>query len=172
MNIKNLLVFICCLIVATLPSWSQKEDRRRDDLIFPGWPSRFEEQPLVPLSLTEREARFAKGFPGEIGRFTDGRQEIIIRWVTRETRRLHPAADCFKGLGYTITPSPLYRDANGYQWTQFTAKREQESLRVREIIRGDELGWPDISAWYWHAFLGRTEGPWWAITVAERMPNT
>lgn len=171
MNIKNVLVFMSCLLVATLPSWPQQENSKSDGPVFPGWPARFEEQPLTPLSLTEREDRFAEGFPGEIGRFTDGRQEIIMRWVTRETRRLHPAADCFRGLGYTITPSPLYRDTAGYQWTQFTAKRGEETLRVREIIRGNERSWPDISAWYWHAFLGRTQGPWWAITVAERVPN-
>ena len=26
----------------------------------------------------------------------------------------------------------------------------------------------DVSAWYWAASLGRTRGPWWAVTVVER----
>jgi hypothetical protein len=40
-------------------------------------------------------------------------------------------------------------------------------LYVREVI-ADSHGnrWTDVSAWYWAAVRGETQGPWWAITVA------
>ena len=40
---------------------------------------------------------------------------------------------------------------------------------MREAITdGTASRWTDVSQWYWEALLGRTQGPWWAITVAER----
>jgi hypothetical protein len=27
--------------------------------------------------------------------------------------------------------------------------------------------WPDVSAWYWSALLGRSPAPWWSYVVAE-----
>jgi hypothetical protein len=43
------------------------------------------------------------------------------------------------------------------------------SLVVREAITDSAVGrWTDVSEWYWSALLGRAEGPWWAITVAEQ----
>src|SRR4051794_38007133 len=74
---------------------------------FPGWPVEFEGRPLRPLPLTALEERFADNFPGRLGRFSDGEREIILRWVTRETRTLHPAADCFKASGYELTHMPI-----------------------------------------------------------------
>ena len=134
---------------------------------FPGWPARFEGAALAPLELSEREARFAEGFPGRIGRFTDGSREVVVRWVAEETRMLHPAADCFEGLGYAIRPLPVaIRD--GVAWGQFEATKGDERLVVRERIY-DESGraWTDVSAWYWDALLGRSVGPWWSVTTAE-----
>src|SRR5439155_24588963 len=74
---------------------------------FPGWPAEFEGRPLRPLPLTALEERFADNFPGRVGRFSDGDREIILRWVAHETRRVHPAADCFKASGYELTPKPI-----------------------------------------------------------------
>ncbi len=80
---------------------------------FPGWPQTFEGRSLTELALTKREIAFAEDFPGRIARFSDGRREIILRWVALATRRLHPASDCFKGLGYSITPSAMQHAASG-----------------------------------------------------------
>ncbi|MGH9943304.1 MAG: hypothetical protein ACRD9R_13225 [Pyrinomonadaceae bacterium] len=134
----------------------------------PGWPARMEGRDLTELPLTERERRFSEDFPGRVARFTDGRREIVIRWVTTPTRRLHPAADCFAGIGYGVEPLPLFVAEGGARWGCFRATRGAERLRVCERIH-DEAGrnWPDASAWYWAALGGTTTGPWWAVTVAE-----
>jgi hypothetical protein len=142
---------------------------------FPGWPTHFEGRPLTQLPLTEREERFGSGFPGQIARFTDGRRELVVRFVTGATRRLHPASDCFAGIGYRVRPLPLKVDADGTRWGGFTAERGGERFLVRERIYSDAgESWEDVSAWYWTAASGgKNTGPWWAVTVAERglMPS-
>ena len=43
-----------------------------------------------------------------------------------------------------------------------------EALEVRERITDTNgRGWTDVSEWYWNAIGGKTEGPWWAVTVLE-----
>jgi hypothetical protein len=136
---------------------------------FPGWPAKSENRLLKELPLTEREKKFDDGFPGRTGRFSDGSREIVIRWVMEETRKLHPAADCFKGIGYKVRPMPVRVDNDGNHWGSFEAERDNERILVRErIYDGAGNSWADVSAWYWAAFTGKTSGPWWAVTVAEK----
>jgi hypothetical protein len=71
---------------------------------FAGWPDNFEGRPLTALPLTAAETRFAAGFPGRTARFTDGRREIIMRWIAAPSRKLHPASDCLRSTGYSIQP--------------------------------------------------------------------
>lgn len=134
---------------------------------FPGWPASFEGAALTQLPLSAIEERFGQNFPGRVGRFSDGRREIILRWVASGTRKLHPAGDCFKANGYALVPLPItVRD--GERWSGFTAQRGKQKFEVRERIF-DAAGaqWSDVSAWYWAVQLGQTEGPWWAVTVAR-----
>ena len=165
------LLFAACVAAAVVPLLGA---RPQPTLVkgFPEWPTHFAGRPLraLPLGLTER--RFAADFPGRIGRFSDGNREFVIRWVSQETRRLHPASDCFRGSGYSITPQPLTVDADGARWGGFLASRGGERLEVRERIY-DESGheWTDVSAWYWAATAGRSQGPWWAITIASVVPE-
>lgn len=135
---------------------------------FPGWPAHFEGRPLQPFPLPPRAARFAEGFPGRIAGFTDGRRAILLRFVTRPTRQLHPAADCYRGAGFRVRPRPVRRDRAGDRWGCFGASRRDQHLVVCERIH-DESGasWTDVSSWYWEALLERSQGPWWAITVEE-----
>jgi hypothetical protein len=143
------------------------------DRNFPGWPTHHEGRALTELPLTQREAAFVRDFPGRVGRFSDGRREIIIRWVGAPTRRLHGAADCFRGSGYGVTPLPGRTDGAGAVMGCFRASLHThpgvEQLTVCELIR-DERGasWPDVSAWYWSGLLGASPAPWWAFVVAER----
>jgi hypothetical protein len=136
---------------------------------FPGWPTHYEGRALTELPLTQRELAFVRDFPGRVGRFSDGRREIIIRWVGAPTRRLHPAADCLRGSGYTITPMPAKTDATGAAMGCFRARHGTERMTVCELIR-DQRGasWPDVSAWYWNGMLGASPAPWWSFVVAER----
>ena len=139
------------------------------DRDFPGWPAQYDGRALQGLALTRRELVFAQDFPGRVGRFADGRREIIMRWVTLPTRRLHPAADCFRASGYSIAPLPRQRRGNATPIGCFRASRGDDRLKVCEMIR-DEQGqtWSDVSAWYWHAILGTTRSPWWSVVTAEQ----
>lgn len=132
------------------------------------FPATFENLPLRQLPLSEREKFFLEDFPGSIGRFTDGRREIIVRIVGQATRKLHPASDCFRAIGYQTTPQPLKIDGEGKRWSCFSAAKASEKLRVCERIYDDAGNdWTDVSAWYWAA-MNEEKGEWRAITVAER----
>jgi hypothetical protein len=135
---------------------------------FPGWPSHYEGRELSPLPLSDRETNFLRDFPGRVGRFSDGRREIIVRWVSEPTRLLHPAADCFRGSGYSIAPLPTKIDRAGAMMGCFRATRDGFAMTVCEAVR-DEHGrsWPDASSWYWTTMLSGSDGPWWSIVEAE-----
>ena len=135
---------------------------------FPGWPTHFEGRTLVALPLTERETAFVRDFPGRVGRFSDGQREIIIRWVGAPSRRLHSAADCFRGSGYSVTPLPARRDPAGATMGCFRATLHGASMTVCELIRDDHGGsWSDVSAWYWDGMLRSSPPPWWSFVVAQ-----
>jgi len=166
---SSIFFIVCCLLAAVAPFAPIRSDVTNEQSAFPGWPSQIEGRDLTPLPLSLREERFAADFPGRIARFSDGRREIIIRWAPRETRALHPASDCFKGLGYSIKPLPARVDSAGHRWGAFEARRGDEALRVHERIydSADKGSWSDVSSWYWQATMGKTSGGWWAVTVAE-----
>lgn len=142
------------------------------DARFPGFPAIYDGRPLTELPLSAKEVAFAADFPGRIGRFTDGQREIIVRYVLTATRKLHPASDCFRGLGYAVTPIPMRRNAAGQAMSCFEAKGPGGAYRVCEHL-DDGIGnsWPDVGAWYWSALFSRGGGGWWSYTVAEGMAS-
>ncbi len=136
---------------------------------FQLWPTEFEGLPLTRLPMTAKERGFSKGFPGKIARFTDGSREIIIRYIEKPSRKVHPSADCFRGSGYKVKPQPISRDQNSHLWGCVLAERNGISYQVCERIY-DQTGnsWYDVSSWFWSALLESRQGPWWAVTVAEQ----
>lgn len=170
------LFLIACLTAALAPCWQEGESYRIGDESFPGWPENLSGAPLRELPLTSREQAFARCFPGYIGRFTDGKMEYVIRWVTTKTRKLHPAADCMLGSGYQIRPLPLKVDEDGATWGAFEARRGEATLLVHEkIVSANGASWTDVSSWYWSLPSVENSGPWWAITrisavVSEESP--
>lgn len=173
---RNIIFLVACVLTALAPltvrfasSARNTSEARGADVRFPGWLTHFDGHTLTQLPLSEREQRFGGDFPGRIARFTDGEREIIVRWVTEPTRKLHPAADCFQGIGYQVRPLPLRLERDGTRWASFVATRNDETLKVYERIYDEAgKGWTDASSWYWAATSGETQGAWWAITVAER----
>ncbi len=160
------VLLIPVLLAAAIPVLTTRPETSHAG--FPGWPAQFEGRPLRELPLSDVELRFERGFPGRIGRFTDGNLTIAMRWVARPSRQLHPAETCFKAIGFAIHPSSLLRDSDGRLWSAFQAQRASESLQVRTLIHDNHgKSWQDVSSWFWAAALGRTQGPWWAVTVAE-----
>ncbi len=138
------------------------------DITTTTFPSVFEGRPLMDLGLSDRERLFLEDFPGQIGRFSDGTREIIIRRVTEATRKLHSADDCFRAAGFTTKPLPVKIDDRSERWACFSAVKLRENLNVCERIEDHQGGrWTDVSSWYWSAW-GQGEREWWAYTVAER----
>lgn len=170
MRRSSLFYIVACAVAALVAFLSAQSGSSGAAVAvpFPGWPAEFEGNTLTPLPLTELEERFNADFPGKIGRFTDGKREIVIRWVTEPTRKLHPASDCFQGLGYSVKPLPLYRDEKGSLWSSFAATKGNDRLRVYERIHNNSgETWTDVSAWYWAALRADSKS-WWAITIAEK----
>jgi hypothetical protein len=135
------------------------------------WPHEWDGRALRPLATTPVEQRFAARFPGAIGRFDDGERVLVLRSVTRPTRMLHPAADCFRGLGYRLAATRLERDARQRLWRCFEATApDGERLRVCERIESaDGSAFVDASAWFWAASSGSSSGPWRAVTLVEAL---
>lgn len=158
----------CLAALAPLVFSQNTSDTSRS--AFHGWPSEFEGVPLTQLRMTEQERGFSRSFPGRIARFTDGSREIIVRYVDRPSRAVHPSADCLKGSGYAVENQPITRGRSGELWGCFLARRNGSTYKVCERIY-DQSGnsWYDVSSWFWSALLHRGQGPWWAVTVAERM---
>ncbi|TFZ01898.1 hypothetical protein [Ramlibacter humi] len=136
--------------------------------VQPELPAEWEGRPLRPLALSAVEERFADRFPGSIARLTNGRQVLVLRTVLQPTRMLHPAADCYRGLGWRVGTQVLWRDAQGELWRCFEVERGGVRQRVCErIVDAQGRGFTDASSWYWSAALGQSHGPWRAVTVAQ-----
>lgn len=168
-----LFLFLASLLgAAVLPLVAHgKAPHRAISASSPEWAqARWLPPGAAPLQqpLTALEQRFASRFPGHIARFADARQVWIVRVVDRPTRMLHPAADCFRGLGYSIEAPRVHADAEGRNWRCFGAEKNGKRLRACERIFDAANGnWTDTSAWYWSALLGMNGGPWWAVTQVE-----
>ncbi|MGJ7581899.1 exosortase Q [Variovorax sp. RHLX14] len=141
---------------------------------FNEWPAAWDGSVLRPLALTDVEHRFAQQFPGAIARMTDGERMFVLRRVDAPTRMLHPAADCYRALGYRIDQARLERDAQARMWRCFSTVKNRtgkqgQTLRVCErIVDAAGIAFTDTSAWYWAAAGGRSQGPWQAVTRVER----
>jgi hypothetical protein len=134
------------------------------------WPSSIDGAALRPLALTAVEQRFAQKFPGRIGRFEADGAIWVLRDVARPTRALHPAGDCFRGLGYRIEQTQLHHDADARLWRCFIAERDGERVRACErIVDANGHGFVDASSWFWAASLGQSIGPWRAVTKVEAL---
>ena len=199
MNSVRIFVFLCCIaaIIPFRPAPALPAPDQNDG--FPGWlplaewvarPPGQSLQPWVSqlpqqiwvsqlsqqlwvsqLDLSSKEQKFYANFPGRVACFRIADQRLILRWVKKPTRMLHPAAHCFRASGFAVTPLPLHLDDRGRRWSRFRADTASESLIVREHIL-DSAGrqWADVSAWYWAALLGYSQGPWWVVTHIETAP--
>jgi hypothetical protein len=134
-------------------------------------PAEWEGEPLAKIPLSDREKAFARTFPGRLGIFetADGRR-IILRWVTRPTRKLHSSADCLRASGFTLK-NRAASVAGKESWRCFKASHpDWGSLELREQVRSaadPARCWSEIPAWFWAASFQPHPGPWWAITVME-----
>ncbi|MGH8237733.1 MAG: hypothetical protein ACREXP_12020 [Steroidobacteraceae bacterium] len=171
--VRHALV-VACICAALAPALSSNEPNPGAVArIEPQWPNHFQGRMLSELPLSARESAFLAQFPGAVARFTDGERGIVMRWVTQPTRRLHPADDCYRGLGYAVDTSRIVTDRNGARWRCFDARRDQDAREVCEQLQDMEGGrWTDVSAWYWAALLERSRGPWLVTTASIDRPGS
>jgi hypothetical protein len=164
------LLAVALLAAALLPLAGRGHGAQATAPAAHEWPHELDGAPLRPLALSAVELRFAQRFPGHIGRFETDGAVWVLRDVARPTRALHPAADCFRGLGYRIADTRLQRDGRATLWRCFVAERDGERLRVCErIVDAQGESFVDASSWFWAATLGRSSGPWRALTHVEAL---
>ena len=138
------------------------------------WPESFEGEPLTQVAITDMEHEFSKGFPGEIGNFICHDKQVIMRYVTRATRKLHPATDCLRASGHHIGEVKVHTDTHGHHWSGCKTIKSGEQFFLREritSINNDDKEWCDVSSWYWSALTEPHQGPWLAVTVISRVEN-
>ncbi len=163
--IRHLAVIAAAALTAAVPLLPQTKGAPIESR---PWPTSFEGRKLTPIAPGPGDALLARGFPGRVARFSDGRRQIVLRQVARPTRLLHPPRDCFAALGYRIEPLPMQSIAGG-RASCFAAVRGQTQLNVCERI-ADAAGnsYPDVPSWFWPAMLGTGRGPWLAAMTVER----
>lgn len=134
----------------------------------------YQGEALTPLALTPAEEKFYTNFPGNVSIYEGHSFKLIVRTVTRATRKLHPASHCLRAEGFHIEEKTRTTLPDGSRWLTYTATRNGAQWLIREQITqtdGDKQ-WSEIPAWFWDAFLHPTDGPWKAITVMQPLPVT
>ena len=157
------------LVVALRPILNVSQHHMTQPSTFPGWPQTFEGLNLNEVGLRTEEKKWLQDFPGEVNRFTAGEREILIRYVSKATRMLHPSSDCLKAQGYKVVPKRVRRDNFGNLWNCVEANRvSTQPFTVCERIY-DETGrsWSDTSNWYWQALLDGDGRGYFAISVRD-----
>ena len=126
---------------------------------------------LSEVLLSETEQQFARHFPGELRCYQShsSRLRVVVRNVNRATRKLHPSAHCLKADGFKIGTQIFVTTEDGQKWQSYRATRKGQVLQVKEQVRDLSSGevWTDVGAWFWSASLGRSSGPWQAVTLIE-----
>lgn len=170
-GLRHKLGFAVLLLACALtPMLGNSRERAGGEAAAFEWPREWDGRTLRPLALSAVEQRFAAQFPGRIARLTDGEQVLVMREVRTPTRMLHPAADCYRGLGYRIEQARLERDDAQRLWRCFVAERNGQRTRVCErIVGADGAAFTDASSWFWAAQLGQSTGPWQAVTTARAL---
>jgi len=152
------------------PRWAHLPERAPavGRLEFPGWPDSFEGRPWTRVRRPDGPAKVFAPLAIASAVFCQDERKVVLRWIPSPTRRMHPAADCFRARGYGVECGRLVRDAHGFTWSEFTVGREGESWRVRERLYSESgETWTDASAWFWSVWRRPGSGPWWAVTAVE-----
>lgn len=138
-------------------------------LDFLPWPTEWNGQPVTALSPDALEARFAADFPGQIRRSALPDGQVILRRVTRATRKLHPTADCLRASGFRLVG--MMNETVGTDGGPVLAYRmtapDGRIWEIEESVRGlrDSFRAASASDWFWHALAHPESGPWEAVTV-------
>ncbi len=166
---RGILVFGLACLAAVFSPWVQAPSSRHPASDFPGFPQSLAGVPLIPRPLSPVETRAAQTVPGRVGRFAWGSGELVLTWLAKPSRSLHPARDCYRGIGATCRALPETLNAAGQAQGRLmvTRKGRQYQIVYEQVIDADGHSYSDVGAWFWAAILGQSRGPWWAIRYAE-----
>lgn len=169
-----------CVVTIGTPGGRTESTAPLGDVV---WPETWNGRAIEPCPETEDARRFWSGFPGLCREFVvlgEGRsaKRVTFRLTTRPTRLLHPAEDCFRGAGYSITPLPARTDGYGRLWSCFAAEKNGRGHIVRQCVvavpngdlrdaefRESARTWPDVSSWYWETATSGSAAPSLSLAV-------
>ncbi|HEY9684241.1 MAG TPA: archaeosortase/exosortase family protein [Oculatellaceae cyanobacterium] len=164
---RTAFVSLCC-IAGLIPLMPNPTKSAATAIPPPIWPTHVSGIKIMPVECLQEEQAFAKDFPGYMKRFTDGSNAYFVRYISSETRQLHPSRDCFRGMGYQLNPGPIIVETDGTRWSSFRARKSTSEYTVTErVYDSNGQSWTDISEWYWAAALHNSKGPWFDITCAK-----
>lgn len=131
-------------------------------------------QTVEEVPLSPHEDAFAKNFPGQLKVYRVGYDTLIVRRITKASRKLHPSYHCLKAEGYSISDPRLEEDDEGRPYLSYHATRNHQRFRVTEVIRtiDNDRQWTEVSAWYWSALFNPDCGPWEAETLLTPLPQS
>ncbi|HCE46010.1 MAG TPA: hypothetical protein DET40_20890 [Lentisphaeria bacterium] len=161
-----------CIIAAVIPLLDDGRNLENPavdgDIVFP---EGIEIGTMSEIGLSSKEKIFFSKFPGKAAKFSDGTRTMILRTVNTPTRLLHPAMECFRGMGYSTSGNGIQLDSRKRMWGVFSASHpDGGAYRVREIVFDSEgKSWSDISAWYWNAEFSLSTGPWTSVLTVEKV---
>lgn len=147
--------FLVIAVAAVVP-FATPASQAIVDESFEGWPRELDGVRLEPRELSERDKPYLAGFPGEIAAFRAGDEDVLLRWVARPTRRLHSAADCYRGLGFETTPLSSSAGEARFRVTM----GDEDRVVSETLIDANGKHYAEVGAWYWAAMLGMSPGPW------------
>ncbi len=174
----GVVVLVClAMIPAAIAAARTSAPAQGNPAIDVEWPLQWNKQSLQREPLSRESEQFAARFPGGMAQFTTGNATVLFRFTERPTRMMHPAEDCYEGIGFQVKPLPAEQDAAGHLWSRFEYTRSDGETRVvRQCyfeVNGSDLStfqpsagtrsWPDASSWFWHAESGGTL----AVTIDE-----
>lgn len=160
-----LTLSIASFLVVLTSIFSKQESNRV--MATPPVLTSYQGTPITRIALSPAEENFYGNFPGSIAVYESADFKLIVRQVNSATRKLHPASHCLSAEGFQIGEKTVVENADGERWLSYSITRAEERMQVKERISNPAThqSWPEISAWYWHAFLHPGSGPWEAVTA-------
>lgn len=135
---------------------------------FTGFPETFDGETLHERPIDPREAKYVDGFPGKIGTYETASYDLVLRWISSPTRRLHSAVDCYRGLGFEVKPIDTDSDWASYEATKSDGAKVETITFEERIVDADGEVFEDVGAWYWAATFGKSTGPWWNVVRVHK----
>jgi hypothetical protein len=165
--VLRLVLFISCLVAALVPLTENKKIGKISTTFIT--PPGVDLSNFTEVQLIDKEKLLETSFPGATKRFESANQQLIVRYIVEPSRKVHPAEMCFRAWGYKIVWRPGRGGKNGRS-SCFEAEREgKRCLVCEQVIATDAESFPDVSAWYYQAILGRTKGPWWSLLEVQKL---